>query len=701
VGCVTEELVLTITPSSTNTTNASACDSYTWSVNGTTYTTGGTYSAVVGCVTEVLNLTITNSSTNNTTAASCDSYTWSVNGQTYSSSGTYSELVGCVTEVLNLTITNSSTNTTTASACDSYTWSVNGQTYTSSGSYTAVIGCVTEVLNLAISSPGTACDDGNPTTGNDMLDANCNCIGQLIDCLGMTGGTSLPGTPCDDGNANTVDDIWNANCNCSGTPLDCTSDAGNDQFVCGVATTLNAAGNGQWSGPVSITFSSPFEAGTDITAIQPGTYDLYWTVTLGTCTSTDTVTVIFSEVPDADFAYAQSSYCLSDSPPVPWTAQLGGSFASQPSGMSIDASTGTIQLNNSVPGAYTVTYMIDGACLAMSSQQVNIAVDADASWVFPGPICGDATPIDLNTYVTGTMGGTWSGTGVSGSTFTPAGLNGSMPITYTVILGECTSHLTQAVFVQTPITANAGPDITVCGTNATMNALTASGSGSWSASAGGLSIEPSNSPTAAVVASSYGTYSLAWTVIDGACSARDTALAIFIEAIEGLWVNAGPDQHIAVIDHTDLQGSASSGTDLNWWILTGAGTITAPTDSVTTITELGLGDNLVVLTASMNQCSSVSDTVNIHLDDLLIPEGFSPNGDGVNDQWEVRGIEAYPTSSLQIFNRWGRLVYRSEAYRNEWNGRSRNSGELPDDTYYYVLNLGGDRTYNGHIILKR
>ena len=75
--------VLTIASGTTNTTNASACDSYTWSVNGTTYTSSGTYTYTSGCNTEVLNLTITASTSNTTNASACDSYTWSVNGQTY------------------------------------------------------------------------------------------------------------------------------------------------------------------------------------------------------------------------------------------------------------------------------------------------------------------------------------------------------------------------------------------------------------------------------------------------------------------------------------------------------------------------------------------------------------------------------------------------------------------------------------------
>ena len=70
----------TISPITNNTTTASACDTYTWSVNGTTYTTSGTYTSVTGCHTETLNLTITPSTNNTTTASACDTYTWSLNG---------------------------------------------------------------------------------------------------------------------------------------------------------------------------------------------------------------------------------------------------------------------------------------------------------------------------------------------------------------------------------------------------------------------------------------------------------------------------------------------------------------------------------------------------------------------------------------------------------------------------------------------
>jgi hypothetical protein len=65
--------------------------------------------------------------------------------------------------------------------------------------------------------PGTVCNDGNASTGNDTWNANCQCMGQVIDCLGVAGGTALPGTACNDNNANTVNDVWSANCQCAGT----------------------------------------------------------------------------------------------------------------------------------------------------------------------------------------------------------------------------------------------------------------------------------------------------------------------------------------------------------------------------------------------------------------------------------------------------------------------------------------------------
>jgi type IX secretion system substrate protein len=163
-GCHTETLDLTITPITTNTTTLHACDGYTWPVNGVEYTEAGTYSYVDGCHTEILELTFTTSTTNTTAIAACDSYNWAANGQEYTASGTYSVTDNCHTEILELTITPSTMNSTTLMTCGSYIWPVTGQEYTSTGIYEFIDGCHTETLGLTV----------NPNTTNTTVISACD-----------------------------------------------------------------------------------------------------------------------------------------------------------------------------------------------------------------------------------------------------------------------------------------------------------------------------------------------------------------------------------------------------------------------------------------------------------------------------------------------------------------------------------------------
>jgi hypothetical protein len=153
ISCNTEILDLTVIPTTSNTTSVSACESYTWSVNGMTYSQSDTYTHGSDCTTDVLILTITPTTSNTTTASACDSYTWPVNGNTYTQSGIYTSVIGCATEILELSVITSISSTTNVTATGSYTWSVNGQTYTTSGTYSHATGCYTEVLNLTINVP--------------------------------------------------------------------------------------------------------------------------------------------------------------------------------------------------------------------------------------------------------------------------------------------------------------------------------------------------------------------------------------------------------------------------------------------------------------------------------------------------------------------------------------------------------------------
>ena len=66
------------------------------------------------------------------------------------------------------------------------------------------------------------------------------------------------------------------------------------------------------------------------------------------------------------------------------------------------------------------------------------------------------------------------------------------------------------------------------------------------------------------------------------------------------------------------------------------------------------------------------------------PNTFTPNGDGVNDQWEIKYLDQYPGCVLEVYTTQGQLVYRSVGYVNKWDGTS-NGKVLPFGTYYYVI----------------
>ncbi|MFN3876497.1 MAG: hypothetical protein ACK4L7_11365, partial [Flavobacteriales bacterium] len=428
----------------------------------------------------------------------------------------------------------------------------------------------------------------------------------------------MPGDACDDGNPNTINDVVNAGCVCAGVSVDCTSEAGNDQQICGLTATLQAAGDGYWLPVTGISFSSMTDPEATISAASPGNYTLTWTVAIGTCIDVDTVVIGFLPLSDPAFAYGQSLYCQGDPAPAPWVAQSGGTFLAVPSGLDIDSVTGVINTGTSAPGSYTVAHAISGPCASTATQEITIAPDADASWTPPATVCSDSGPIDLSALVTGTPGGSWQGPGVSSDSFTPQDLSGKIVITYTASVGACMSQSQQIIAVQPAITADAGPDAAVCGLMAALQAQLPAGTGSWTLPAG---VEPSSAPDlpdATVQSSSYGTFPMVWTVSLGACSAQDTVWVTFLDTTLGISVDAGPDQHLAATDHATLQGSASPGAQLSWWLLSGLGIIANPSDSITAITQLGVGDNLVVLTASANQCASISDTVLIHVDELFI-----------------------------------------------------------------------------------
>lgn len=103
------------------------------------------------------------------------------------------------------------------------------------------------------------------------------------------------------------------------------------------------------------------------------------------------------------------------------------------------------------------------------------------------------------------------------------------------------------------------------------------------------------------------------------------------------------------------------------------------------------GEDSIVyrITDFAGQVSTATIKITISCDKILVFKGISPNGDGKNDLWHIVGIEQFPNNTVQVFNRWGNLVFEQKNYRNDqgWDGQW-NGKDLPDGTYFYVIDLG-------------
>lgn len=85
---------------------------------------------------------------------------------------------------------------------------------------------------------------------------------------------------------------------------------------------------------------------------------------------------------------------------------------------------------------------------------------------------------------------------------------------------------------------------------------------------------------------------------------------------------------------------------------------------------------------------------------FAIPGGLSPNGDLVNDSWEIDGLLDYPDAQVLVFNRWGQQVYSGNSTSAPWDGTHKGN-DLPTADYYYIIELGNGEKFNGVVTLKR
>jgi len=286
---------------------------------------------------------------------------------------------------------------------------------------------------------------------------------------------------------------------------------------------------------------------------------------------------------------------------------------------------------------------------------------------------------------------------------------------------DCASEASNITIVEvseeTFTNAYAGEDDIVCEPDYTIGGNSISeGEGFWTAvNPNGQTqiVDPSQSQTL-VRNLLFGDNQFVWTVSSGACSDlnTDTVTITYNDdptATDDVYVIAANEQlNQSVLDND--QANAADFTISNF---------TEPTNGSLIQNNDGTfsyqpNENYVGTDSySYELChvfcpdNCVEATVYITIgegSECFAPTIITPNGDGTNDSFTIPCLANYENSNMCIFNRWGDEVYRSDNYRNEWEGTYKDEGStLPSGTYFYILqvNDGQDTVLTGYVFIQR
>ena len=445
----------------------------------------------------------------------------------------------------------------------------------------------------------------------------------------------------------------------------------------------------------------------NIAASIPGTYIVTNTIppANGCIAVSATASITITALPVATFNYDALAYCKTGTDPV--LSYTGGGIAgafSSTAGLSLNLSTGAISLSASTPGNYSITNTIaasSGCPNVTASVSIIVTAPPIASFSYTAtPYCQNATnPSPV-----------YSGGGVSGIFSSTTGLNintatglvnlaGSTPGAYIITNTIAAANGCGVVTATSPVTITVLPQATIgynglfCSSITTAQGVTLTGTsgGVFSASPSGLTIDPS---TGEIVpnTSTTGAYTITYTIAaSGGCPIVSAVAQVTIDPEFLVSIIEACEGQIFSLTALPVSNSFDPASATYEW--TGPnGFVSAPSSSPSIV--ISTPGNYVSMVV-YNGCMSTNDHA-VANTTCIIQKGISPNGDGDNESFILTDVK-----KLSIYNRYGGKVYTHYDYTNQWHGQTDAGSELPDGTYYYVIERGSGVTLTGWIYINR
>lgn len=404
--------------------------------------------------------------------------------------------------------------------------------------------------------------------------------------------------------------------------------------------------------------------------------------------------------------------------PTPDTSAVGftsgGTYTSS-TGIAINSSTGEIDLTNTIAGSYDVTYEVvynattcQVAGSSMFTIVINPAVTPVTSFTYTTPVCQNGTNPTPTPGTGFAAGGSYTSTAGLSIDATTGIINLSLSTagTYTVTYSVNSNPSSCLIAGSTPFEIIINPVVTpvttfsyttpVCsgGTNPTPIPSAGFTAGGTYTSTTGLVINGTTGEIDLALSSS-GTYTVTYSVNANAaaCQSAQSSPAVIVISNP---IQVSVDGDCQGVNYTIVASPVNGSFDPN--------TVTYLWEDSTGLAIGGNTQSIIVtnpdtytVTVVSNGCSGTDDFP-IDAITCVIQKGISPNNDSLNDFFDLEGLNV---KNLGIFNRYGTKVYGRSNYTNQWKGQSDKGDELPDGTYYYVIERDNGETKTGWIYINR
>jgi len=449
---------------------------------------------------------------------------------------------------------------------------------------------------------------------------------------------------------------------------------------------------------------------TSVTFTLAGTYSVVITATNG-CISTGVLTVGTATTPPSVVAGTGTAQVISCSNSVvaivPSYTPASPNYTYTWSGPGIvgSANTSSIQVNQSGTYSLSITDSVTGCSNGSFTVNVignnvtpNLNITSSSAI---GIGCSPSTStVDLTANSSGTVTYSWN-TGATTSV-----ISTSAPGVYTVVVTDVNTNCSSIQTI-TVLSATTAPGFTATA-NGNFPCGVTSGTVQLSATPniliytynwfGGSIVSGSN--TANAIVNSAGVYTVTATDIQTGCVATNTLVVFNSTVVANFTANIVSGTAPLIVDFTNTSLGAST---YSWTF--GDGSTATSTNPSMTFTA---GGNYTVTLVSSNGICSDTYTIEIQVagDYGPVPQLFTPNGDTKNDLFYIKGLDIYPKNKLQVFNRWGNIIYEASPYKNDWDGTpnksSMGTGKLPTGTYFIILDLGDEKEeiYKGYVQLE-